>query len=381
MVSAVRRTQSRIASSVCACAPGAISSPVTSFNGDVAISDDGKLLIVATERLNGSLVIFDLTDPRHPRQLSRLATQETYNGVHTAEVGRINGRLYAILAIDALSGAPTPESKVVIVDLADPANPQQIFVKAVPSSAPFVHDSFLRDGLLFVALWNAGVEIWDVGGGAHGGTPNAPVVIGSVATIGGDVHNIWWLHDPLTGSRYAFVGEESGPAVLGVSSAGDIHVLDVSDLTHPREVAFYHVPSAGTHNFSVDETNGVLYAAYYNAGVRALDVHGDLETCDVSAEFSFCSLSCCWSSLFTATFARSTATLTATTPASRSANAPIQRMPGVTRRVRRRVLARAFGVATGRARRRAGAGAATASAANQSTVAKPTAPCFGEGMR
>jgi hypothetical protein len=66
---------------------------------------------------------------------------------------------------------------------------------------------------------------------------------------------------------------------LGVSSAGDIHVLDVSDLAHPREVAFYHVPGAGTHNFSVDETNGVLYAAYYNAGVRALDVRGDLEDC------------------------------------------------------------------------------------------------------
>lgn len=247
--------------------------------GDVAVSDDGKLLIVATERTNGSLVVFDLTNPRHPVQLSRLATQNTYNGVHTAEVGRIAGNLYAVLAIDALSGAPTPESKVVIVDLADPAHPREVFIKSIPSTAPFVHDTFLRDGLLFVALWNAGIEIWDVGGGGQGGTASAPAVIGSVATIGGDAHNIWWLHDAVSGSRYAFVGEESGPAQIGVSSAGDIHVLDVSDLTHPREVAFYHVAGAGTHNFSVDETKGILYAAYYNAGVRALDVRGDLETC------------------------------------------------------------------------------------------------------
>jgi hypothetical protein len=105
-----------------------------------------------------------------------------------------------------------------------------------------------------------------------------------VATLGGDAHNIWWLHDAVSGARYAFVGEESAPAQLGVSSAGDIHVLDVSDLTHPREVAFYHVPGAGTHNFSVDETNGILYAAYYNAGVRALDVRGDLETCTASQQ-------------------------------------------------------------------------------------------------
>jgi hypothetical protein len=47
----------------------------------------------------------------------------------------------------------------------------------------------------------------------------------------------------------------------------------------PREVAFYHVDGAGTHNFSVDEQRGILYAAYYNAGVRALDVRGDLSTC------------------------------------------------------------------------------------------------------
>ena len=252
--------------------------------GDVAVSDDGKLLVVATERTNGSLVVFDLTNPRKPIQLSRLATQETFNGVHTAEIGRIGGRLYAILAVDPLSGAPTPESKIVIVDLGDPLNPRQIYVKSVLNTAPFVHDTFLRDGLLFVALWNNGIEIWDVGGGGQGGTPSAPVVMGAIATIGGDAHNVWWLHDAVSGSRYAFVGEESGPAQIGVSSAGDIHVLDVSDLTQPREVAFYHLPGAGTHNFSVDETRGILYAAYYNGGVRALNVRGDLETCTGSQQ-------------------------------------------------------------------------------------------------
>lgn len=261
--------------------------------GDVAVTDDGRLLIVATERINGSLVVFDLADPRHPRQIARLATPETYNGVHTAEVGRIAGHLYAVLAIDPLSGAPTPESKVVIVDLGDPANPTQVYVKPVPATAPFVHDTFLRDGLLFVALWNAGMEIWDVGGGGQGGTPNAPIVLGGVATVGGHVHNIWWLHDPESGSRYAIVGEENGPAQLGVSSAGDIHVLDVSDLAHPREVAFYHVAGAGTHNFSVDETNGLLYAAYYNAGVRVLNVRGDLETCSAQAQVTVGSLTRC----------------------------------------------------------------------------------------
>jgi hypothetical protein len=39
------------------------------------------------------------------------------------------------------------------------------------------------------------------------------------------------------------------------------------------------LPGAGTHNFSVDETRGILYAAYYNGGVRAIDVTGDLGAC------------------------------------------------------------------------------------------------------
>ena len=119
------------------------------------------------------------------------------------------------------------------------------------------------------------------------------MVLGAIATVGGDAHNIWWLHDPVSGNRYAFVGEESGPSQLGISSAGDIHVLDVSDLTHPREVAFYHVPGAGTHNFSVDEQSGILYAAYYNGGVRALDVRGDLETCSPAQQVTVGALTRC----------------------------------------------------------------------------------------
>jgi hypothetical protein len=79
--------------------------------------------------------------------------------------------------------------------------------------------------------------------------------------------------------RFMFVGEE-GPGSGSINSSnGDIHVVDVSDMSAPREIAFSHVDGAGTHNFSVDEQRGILYAAYYNAGVRALDVRGDLSSC------------------------------------------------------------------------------------------------------
>jgi hypothetical protein len=108
------------------------------------------------------------------------------------------------------------------------------------------------------------------------------VQLGNVRTQGGKVHNVYWFKDPLNGnSQYAIVGEE-GPANIPSSSSGDVHVVDVSDMTNPREVAFFNIPGAGVHNFSVDEQRGILHAAYYNAGVRALSIRGDLGSCSSS---------------------------------------------------------------------------------------------------
>lgn len=252
--------------------------------GDVQASDDGSILVVATERANGSLVIFDLTDPRKPVQIARLHTPSTDPGVHTATLARVNGRLYAFLCID-------PPQRLVVVDLATPSAPVQVLDR--PMGRPFVHDVFVRDGLLFTALWADGITIWDIGGGERGGTPANPIAIGSVQTrsstgaSASSAHNIWWFHDPSDGSRrYAFVGEEGPGGVAGNSASGDLHVVDVSDMTQPVEVAFYHVEGAGAHNFFMDEARGLLYAAFYNGGVRVLDVRGDLGTCTASQRSS-----------------------------------------------------------------------------------------------
>jgi hypothetical protein len=248
--------------------------------GDIAVSDDGAYLVVATERSPGSIVVYSLADPRKPQLVSRFTNVETNPGVHTAEIGKVNGRLYAFLSIDP----GPPPAKLVIVDLGNPASPKEVFSTVIGD--PFVHDTFVRDGILFLGLWNTGVAIWDIGGGGKGGTPAAPVEIGRLKTINGQAHNIWWFKDPTTGNaKYAFIGEE-GPANLPIQSTGDIHVVDVSNMAAPKEVAFYTVPGAGTHNFSMDEPNGILYAAYYNGGVRALDVRGDLGACTAAQKSS-----------------------------------------------------------------------------------------------
>ena len=242
--------------------------------GDVQVSDDGKLLVVATEFFNGSIVIYDLANPLKPQLLSRFTSPNTSPGVHTAEVQRVNGKLYAFLSVDPGGGQ---YAKLTIVDLSNPLAPTEVFSKVMGN--PFMHDVFVRDGILMAALWNDGISIFDIGGGGKGGTVANPVLISSMRTVGGTVHNIWWYRDATGSKRYAFVGQE-GPGNIGFSSIGDIHVVDVSDLANPREVAFFSVPGAGTHNFSMDETRGLLYAAYYNGGVRVLDVKGDLAGCD-----------------------------------------------------------------------------------------------------
>jgi len=240
--------------------------------GDVQASDDGQLLIVATEYSpNGSIMIYSLADPIHPQLITRYATALTSPGVHTAEVQRVNGKLYAFLSIDPGGGNA---ARLVIVDLSDPALPAQVFTGEI---GLYVHDVYVRDGILITALWNQGITIWDIGGVGAGSVAN-PIALRSVST-GGQAHNIWWYHNAITGEkRYAFVGQE-GQGSIGFSSSGDIHVVDVSNFSSAHEVAFFHVDGAGPHNFSVDEVRGILYAAYYNAGVRAIDITGDLSSC------------------------------------------------------------------------------------------------------
>jgi hypothetical protein len=240
---------------------------------DVEVSSDGRVLLVSGEGgPNGGIYLYDLTDPVHPAFLdSALAN----NGVHTATFGGIGGGRYVFAAKNA------PDPALLIYDVTDPADIQPAATVPIP---PFygIHDTYVRDGLAFVFAWNTGVIIYDMGNGMAGGSPASPVEVSRLATAdaglkaGPSVHNGWWFHNPVTHeARYLFIGQE-GPGLLAEGSSGDIHVVDVSDLRHPVEVASFHLADAGTHNFWMDEAHQILYAAYYNGGVVALDVSGTL---------------------------------------------------------------------------------------------------------
>jgi hypothetical protein len=240
---------------------------------DVQVSDDGTVLVFGAERgPNAGLFVYDLTNPRLPLLLDSV---QVATGIHTATIAEIAGRRYVFAARNPKNPA------LLIYDITNPAT------IALRTSVPIppaygIHDTYVRDGLVFVFAWNTGVIIYDVGNGIRSGLPSSPVEVGRLLTgdagiqAGAAVHNGWWFHNPVTGEkRYLFIGQE-GPGAVGSESSGDVHVVDVSDLAHPTEVAFFHLDGAGTHNFWMDEERQILYAAYYNGGVVALDVSGTL---------------------------------------------------------------------------------------------------------
>jgi len=248
--------------------------PAISTVSDVQVSEDGSVLVFSTERgANAGLYVYDLSDPRAP-VLSDSAL--VADGIHTATIADIDGRRYVFAARDPKDPA------LLIYDITTPGT---IALRAsVPIPPAYgIHDTYVRDGIAFVFAWNTGVIIYDVGNGIAGGTPALPREISRLLTAddgvdgGSAVHNGWWFHNPVRGeNRYLFIGQE-GAGVIGSASSGDLHVVDVSDLAHPAEVAFFHLAGAGTHNFWMDEARQILYMAYYNGGVVALDVSGTLE--------------------------------------------------------------------------------------------------------
>jgi hypothetical protein len=252
---------------------------------DVQVSDDGQVLVLSGERggnlgESGGIYTYSLADPANPAALG--TGPVPFGGVHTVTLASINGQLYAFAAKNPgfSGGEADNEPALLIYNLANPASPALIHREPIEPHYG-IHDTYVRDGVAFVFAWDEGVIIYDVGNGIRGGSPARPAEVSRIVTARSGrstpaVHNGWWFHNPASGERrYLFVGQE-GPGVVGAQSSGDIHVVDISDLTRPREVAFFHLNGAGTHNFWMDESRQILYAAYYNGGVVALDVSGTL---------------------------------------------------------------------------------------------------------
>jgi hypothetical protein len=261
---------------------------------DVSVSPDGKIGVItregASNRKNG-IVFLDTTDPLHPKTISEYTATVT-GGVHSAYVNSH----YVYLTDDATGS-------LRVIDFADVKNPKEVARWQVESSGQsqmkvaipteegggitlagrYLHDDQVIDGLAYLAYWRDGVVILDVGNGIKGGSPEHPQFVSQCRFNYDELYGSGWLagaHAVYRYKNYLFVGDEVFPAHFELASReripvrGIAHVLDVSDIQYPREVATYSVPEAGSHNIWV--VDDVMYIGYYNGGARVVDVSGEL---------------------------------------------------------------------------------------------------------
>jgi hypothetical protein len=250
---------------------------------DVSVSADGKVGVItregASSRKNG-IVFLDTSDPAHPKILSEY-TETVTGGVHSAF---IDGH-YVYLTDDATGS-------IRVIDFKEVKAPKEVARWQVENplvttgglpGGRYVHDIQVKDGLAYLAYWRDGVVILDVGNGVKGGSPEKPQFVSQLRFNYHELYGNGWLsgaHAVFRYKNYLFVGDEVFPEIFNIYSKtripvrGIVHVVDVSDINHPRKVAEYGVPEAGSHNIWVE--NDILYMGYYNGGGRVLDVSGEL---------------------------------------------------------------------------------------------------------
>ncbi len=250
---------------------------------DISVSADGKVGVItregASSRKNG-IVFLDTSDPAHPKVVSEY-TETVTGGVHSAF---IDGH-YVYLTDDATGS-------LRVIDFRDVKAPKEVARWQVENpivaaggiqGGRYVHDVQVKDGLAYLAYWRDGLVILDVGSGIKGGSPEKPQFVSQLRFNYHELYGNGWLsgaHAVFRYKNYVFVGDEVFPEIFDISGKrripvrGVLHVVDVSDINHPRKVAEYGVPEAGSHNVWVE--NDILYMGYYNGGARVLDVSGEL---------------------------------------------------------------------------------------------------------
>ena len=232
---------------------------------DVKIHPNTRLAIVtregASNRRNG-MVLLDLANPAHPTILSEYEETLT-GGVHNVWILGDEDLVYA---------CHNGTSDMHIIDISDPANPVEVGRWGLDKQGKTLHDVIVQDGYAYLSYWNDGVITLDVGAGTHQGTAREPAFVSQFMYPIGNTH-VAWRH-----GRYLFLGDEIFPpgwdSERPIEARGFIHVVDYSDIENPVEVAWYEVPEAGAHNVWAEGDR--LYVGYYQAGLRVLDISGEL---------------------------------------------------------------------------------------------------------
>ena len=232
--------------------------------------------------------ILDITDPYKPRAVSFVPVEQ---GSHNQTVHPSGKYLYNSNADLMTSVLPAIE----IMDIKDPAHPRTVgefALQTFPGLGTESHDiSFSADGRrAYVAALSHG-EILDT---------TDPAKPTSLATLIDPSLNVWHEAEPITitdptlGKRDFLIAEDEFAGAEGTAQCpnGGVHVYDITgdNEAHPVPVGYWNIDDAGiapgndladayvarctAHVFQLHRAQQLMTIAYYNGGVRVVDLSG-----------------------------------------------------------------------------------------------------------
>ncbi|WP_342379893.1 hypothetical protein NVS55_10140 [Myxococcus stipitatus] len=199
------------------------------------------------------VIVFDISNPAEPVFVRSLPAGAPIN-VHTLFVE--GNRLYAVSPLPAVTG------ETLIFDISSPLEPVLLNRLVTPdevSWVPSAHDSFAYEEKLYVNQFSTGYVVFDVKDAKN------PRQLGRYTfSVDG--------REPL--SHASAVGTFAGKTIAfegGEGSGTHLRVLDVTDPANIQLIGRYKLrPQTSIHNLILKDK--LLYIAYYHEGLRVLDV-------------------------------------------------------------------------------------------------------------
>ncbi len=251
---------------------------------DVMIVNHERLGPDATPEFGGGLGIYDVSNPSDPKLLTKWRTHG--KGVHRYD---FDGR-YAYIS-------PTAEgfigNIVMILDLKDPANPEEVGRWWIPGqweaggeeypwgdwTPPRCHHPLRQGDRLYVSYWHHGYWILDI---SDLSKPKAVAGGNTSPLYPHPTHTCLVVPQPLKGRRIMVVADED-VAKLWPAAPAFTWIYDITEERLPTPIATWQVegldedgapqpPMTGCHQPSERFSGTIIPFAWFAQGLRVLDV-------------------------------------------------------------------------------------------------------------
>jgi hypothetical protein len=239
---------------------------------DVEIGGGNSWAVVALSHPTGDdagLLVLDLSTPADPATIARV-TDGVSGGVSAVAVDR-----------DVVWAGVIEDGSLIGFDFSDPSTPRRAGIwraESVGVGGSHIADIDVRDGIALLARWHDGLTVLDVGAGIRDGTVARPVLVSEfkyrVRLDGQEWGNTFKVRRWRDRVLLADGIENCDSCIDG--PRGGVHIIDVTDIERPREVASYRVPEAGARDLEIDPRSERLIAAYGTGGLRLVDLSGEM---------------------------------------------------------------------------------------------------------